>query len=310
MTDPHLSQDNRVGVVQMIAAMVLSGFIGVFVVESQQPAINVVLFRCVLGGLCLGIYGAVRGYFRREYFTWRRLALMVLGGAFLVTNWLLLFESYRLTSITVATIVYHTQPFFVLIIGSLIFREPLRLSSVGWSLLAFAGVVLICDLSAGTMSEGGGYLQGVLFALGAAFCYGMATLTVKRLKEVKPHVVAFVQVSLGALVMLPLADMGKVTAAPESLGWLVGMGVIFTFGLYILLYSAYGKLKVAQIAVLSFVYPAVALVVDYAVYDYEITATQWLGMAMIALASYRTNSRSAAPEPKRHAQRIGKPTKD
>lgn len=294
MSNPHPSTENRIGIGQMVAAMVLSGFIGVFVIESQQPAINVVLFRCVLGGVCLGIYCAAMGYFRREYFTAGRIALMVLGGAFLVTNWLLLFESYRLTSITVATIVYHTQPFFVLILGSLLFRERLSLSSVLWSVFAFAGVVLICDLSTASVAKSGSYLEGVLYAFGAAFCYGIATLTVKRLKEVKPHVVAFVQVCLGAAVMLPLADLAQISGAPESLGWLLGMGVIFTFGLYILLYSAYGKLRVAQIAVLSFIYPAVALVVDFFVYDYKITALQGGGMAMIALASYSLNKSQAA----------------
>lgn len=293
MSDVSKPSANRIGISQMIAAMVLSGFIGVFVVESGQPAINVVLFRCVVGGLCLGLYCALRGYFRPEYFRWRRLGLIVLGGAFLVTNWLLLFASYKMTSITVATIVYHTQPFFVLVLGSMVFKEPLSLASLLWTALAFAGVVLICDLSADSFTGGNHYLTGVLYALAAALCYGIATLIVKRLRDVKPHIIAFVQVCLGALVVLPLADYGALAADNAGLGWLVAMGVIFTFGLYVLLYSAYAKLRVAQIAVLSFVYPAVALIVDYFVYDYRITFMQCAGMAMIALASYSLNRRPA-----------------
>lgn len=284
---------NRVGIAQMIGAMVLSGIIGVFVVESQQPVINVVFFRCLIGGFCLGLFCWAKGYFRREYFTRRHTILMVLGAAFLVANWLMLFESFALTSITVATIVYHTQPFFILILGSLIFRERLGLASIGWTILAFIGVVLIAGVDSAAFAQGDGYLLGVFYALGAAFCYGVATLIVKELKGVKPHIVAFVQVALGAVAIFPLARFDAVVWEFSSFGWLIGMGVIFTCILYILLYSAYGKLKVAQIAVLSFIYPAVAVIVDYLVYHYTISPMQFAGMALVGISSYCLNRNKA-----------------
>ena len=46
-------QDLRSGVLQMLAAMALSGTIGWFVLQSGQPVWNVVFVRCVLGALGL-----------------------------------------------------------------------------------------------------------------------------------------------------------------------------------------------------------------------------------------------------------------
>ncbi|MGW2939234.1 EamA family transporter, partial [Streptomyces sp. NPDC001156] len=53
------------------------------------------------------------------------LGLAVLGGVFIVFNWVLLFQAYENTSISVATVVYHTQPFYVVLLGALLFRERL-----------------------------------------------------------------------------------------------------------------------------------------------------------------------------------------
>lgn len=280
------SKSNSAGLWQMIAAMVLSGLIGVFVVEAKQPAINVVYFRCAIGALALGCYCWAKGYFKREYFSLPRLALMLAGGAFLLTNWLLLFESYTLTSITVATIVYHTQPFFVLIIGSVLFRERLGIASILWTLLAFVGVVFISDINPMALDKGESYITGVLFALGAAFCYGIATLIVKRLKGVKPHIIAFVQVALGAVTLWPLVRFNEFVWEVGALSWLVALGVVFTGFMYILLYGAFAQLRVAQIAVLSFIYPAVAVIVDYFVYNYQISLGQFFGMALVGVSSY------------------------
>nr|WP_284117583.1 hypothetical protein [Streptomyces fragilis] len=42
------------GIAQLTTAMVLSGTIGVFVVESGASSLNVVFFRVVFGALALG----------------------------------------------------------------------------------------------------------------------------------------------------------------------------------------------------------------------------------------------------------------
>ncbi|MDP1080565.1 EamA family transporter, partial [Klebsiella pneumoniae] len=70
------------------------------------------------------------------------LALAVLGGIALVINWLLLFAAYSRISIGMATVVYNTQPFMLVLMG-MVLGERVSAVKWGWLLLAFGGVVIL-----------------------------------------------------------------------------------------------------------------------------------------------------------------------
>jgi drug/metabolite transporter (DMT)-like permease len=289
------------GTAQLTAAMVLSGTLGVFVVESGASPFNVVFFRVLFGALALGAYVTARGWLRDHGFTPRSLGLTVLGGVFIVFNWVFLFEAYENTSISVATVVYHTQPFYVVLLGALLFRERLTAARVGWIALAFAGLILVSGVTAGDFTSGGGYVLGVGQALLAALLYGLSTLVTKRVTGVRPHLIALVQVLVGIPLLLPFADFGAMRGTGADWGWLVGLGVIHTGLMYVLMYAAYAKLPTSKIAVLAFVYPAVAMVMDWAVYGHHISVVQALGVPLIVLASLKvtlTRPRASAPAPR------------
>jgi drug/metabolite transporter (DMT)-like permease len=58
--------------------------------------------------------------------------------------------------------------------------------------------------------------------------------------------------------------------------------------MYILIYSSFQKLSTGKIAVLSFVYPAVAVVADYVVYGHHVSPLQALGIPLIVAAGLGT----------------------
>jgi drug/metabolite transporter (DMT)-like permease len=282
------SSPEHKGTVQLTAAMVLSGTLGIFVVESGASPFNVVFFRVLFGALALGGYALARGYFRDHGLTPRKLGLAALGGVFIVFNWVLLFQSYENTSISVATVVYHTQPFYVVLLGALLFRERLTAAKVGWVGVAFVGLILVSGIRpADFTGSDTTYLLGIGQALLAAVLYGLSTLVTKRITGVRPHLIALVQVLIGIPLLLPFADFGAMRGTGADWGWLVGLGLIHTGLMYVLLYSAYAKLPTAKIAVLAFTYPAVAMVADWAVYGHHIGLVQALGVPLIVLASLR-----------------------
>ncbi|WP_405931360.1 DMT family transporter [Streptomyces sp. NBC_00827] len=276
------------GTAQLTAAMVLSGTLGIFVVESGASPFNVVFFRVLFGALALGAYVVARGWFRGHGFTPRKLGLAVLGGVFIVFNWVLLFQSYENTSISVATVVYHTQPFYVVLLGALLFRERLTAAKAGWIVVAFAGLMLVSGIRPADFTGGDTtYLLGIGQALLAALLYGLSTLVTKRITGVRPHLIALVQVLVGIPLLLPFADLGAMRGTGSGWGWLVGLGLIHTGLMYVLMYSAYAKLPTAKIAVLAFTYPAVAMVADWAVYGHHIGLVQALGVPLIVAASLK-----------------------
>ncbi|MFE9256107.1 DMT family transporter [Streptomyces sp. NPDC006879] len=287
---PAASTELR-GSIELTLAMVLSGTLGVFVVESGASPFNVVFFRCLFGALALGLYCAVRGFFKDHGFTPKKVGLAALGGVFIVFNWAFLFESYEATSISVATVVYHTQPFYVVLLGAVLFRDKLTATKFGWLGIAFVGLVLVAGITVADFRDGGNstYLIGLGQALLAAVFYAFATVITKRVTGVKPHLVALIQVTLGIPLLLPFASFGDMQGLGADWGWLVGLGLIHTCLMYVLMYSSYQKLPTPKIAVLAFVYPAVAMLADWAVYGHRISWLQALGIPLIVGASLGVN---------------------
>ncbi|MFI7408758.1 DMT family transporter [Streptomyces sp. NPDC049627] len=290
-TDTRSTGTELKGTVELTIAMVLSGTLGIFVIESGASPFNVVFFRCVFGAVALGLYCAVRGFFKNHGFTAKKLGLAALGGVFIVFNWAFLFEAYESTSISVATVVYHTQPFYVVLLGTLLFRDKLTGTKFGWLGIAFIGLILVAGVSVSDFQDSGqsAYLIGLGQALLAALFYAFATVITKRVTGVKPHLVALIQVTLGIPLLLPFASFADMKGLGADWGWLVGLGLIHTCLMYILMYSSYQKLPTPKIAVLAFIYPAVAMLCDWAVYGHSISLLQALGIPLIVAASLGVN---------------------
>lgn len=268
------------GSLEMATAMVISGTIGWVVVSSGQPVADLLFWRCVFGAATLLAFCAALGLLRG--LTWRRAAWCAAGGVAIVLNWVLLFGSYAHAPISLVTAVYNTQPLMLVALGVVFLRERLRRAHLGWLALAFAGVLLVAQgKPVGASAGGGHYLTGVAMALGAAFCYAIAALVAKRLDGTPPHLVALVQVCVGALMLAPWAMQGGLPAQPQAWAAFLVLGVVYTGLVYILLYGALQKLPTALAGGLSFLYPVVAVLVDYLVFGQRLDLAQALGAAAV-----------------------------
>jgi drug/metabolite transporter (DMT)-like permease len=288
-TSGSTSGDIRRGAAEMSMAMLMSGTIGWLVVSSQQSPFNVVFFRCIFGGATLALVCAVLGLFRRELFSWKMLGLALLGGAAIVVNWVLLFAAYSRASISMATAVYNTQPFMLVALGALVFRERISASTIAWLAVAFVGLVFVVKVEPAVLALPGQYLVGVAYAVGAAAMYAVSSIITKRLKGTPPHLLALIQVSLGVLLLAPFVRFDALPA--NGAQWLdvVVLGVVHTGLMYVLLYGAIQKLPTSLTGALSFIYPVVAIIVDRVAFGQTLAWTQVLGAALILLAAAGVN---------------------
>ncbi|HDU3860586.1 TPA: DMT family transporter [Klebsiella quasipneumoniae subsp. quasipneumoniae] len=273
------------GVWQMSLAMIISGSIGAFVLLSGLPVIDVVFWRCLIGALTLLLFIVLsrQPFSRLTRFT---LALAVLGGIALVINWLLLFAAYSRISIGMATVVYNTQPFMLVLMG-MVLGERVSAVKWGWLLLAFGGVVILLS-SELAPAHGDSLATGVLLALGAAFFYALTAIIARKLHPLPAQHIAFIQVLVGVVMLLPLVQMPAFSA---SFPWryLLILGVVHTGIMYQLLYSAIQKLPTPITGSLSFIYPLVAMGVDYLVFHHALTPVQWCGGMLILFAAAGNN---------------------
>ncbi|WP_076998174.1 DMT family transporter [Variovorax sp. KK3] len=292
-----------IGTLQMIAAMLISGTIGWFVVYSGQPITELLFWRCVFGAAALLIVCWLTGSLKGGALTWSQLGWAVLGGTAIVLNWLLIFESFSRASISVAIAVYNTQPFILVALGAIFFSERITATMVGWLGIAFAGVLLIvyarpsAAAYAGPSSE---YVAGVLMALGAAFLYAIAAIVTKKLGDKPPHLIALIHVCVGTVMIAPFANLTHLPT--ETRAWVdfVVMGAVYTGLVFALLYGAIQKLPTHSIGALSFLYPIFAMVVDFVAFDHRLKPLQLVGSAAILIAAAGMNlgwrlTRSSAP---------------
>jgi len=268
----------------MVAAMLISGTIGWFVLVSGVSVIEVVFWRCVIGGLTLLVVCALLGYLRLDLLSWTRLGLAMLSGVAIVGNWLLLFESYSRASIAISTAVYNVQPFMLVMLAAVFLGEKITVQKLAWLSVAFLGMLAIVTAH-GDQPTGDDYLTGIALALGAALLYAIAALIIKRLKAVPPHLMALIQVTTGALLLAPLVPWNSLPATTSAWGALVTLGVVHTGVMYVLLYGAIQKLPTALTGALSFIYPIAAIFVDWFAFGHRLGWLQWFGVAAILLAA-------------------------
>ena len=277
------------GTLEMISAMVISGTVGWFVIMSGQSPEAVVFWRCLFGAMAMLVTCLVLGVLRRSLITARQFILVCLGGVALILNWVLLFSAYKHSSIAIATVVYHVQPFMLVGLGVLFFAERLSAAKVGWLLLAFAGLMLIVSAKGSGRATGADYLLGVCLALASAFFYAVAAAITKHLKDLPAHLIVLIQMVVGVLVLAPFVDFSRVDTVEGAWTYLIIIGVVHTGLMSTLLYSAIQKIPTALVGALSFIYPIVAILVDRVAFAHPLSALQVLGASAILLAAAGMN---------------------
>ena len=266
----------------MALSMAVFGTLPVFVKNIPLSSAEIALYRAVLAAVLTGIYIAAakkNAEFKRIR---RELPLILVSGAAMGINWILLFEAYRYTSVSVATLSYYFAPVIVTIACPFLFRERLTVKQVFCFVMATAGVVLITGVGGlGSGSE----IKGIALGLSAAVFYASVILLNKRIRTVDGINRTFIQFITAAAVLLPY------TAAAEgfhlmSLDFagtlnLLAVGFIHTGVTYCLYFSSVTGLTGHQAAVLSYIDPLVAVVMSVTVLWESITPLQAAGGLMI-----------------------------
>ncbi|WP_408951059.1 DMT family transporter [Lysobacter sp. Hz 25] len=281
--------ESRSALIQLLIAELLIGSVGVFVNESGQDAITAVLFRCVFGSAFLIAWGGARGLFRGLLGERALIRSAIFSGVLLVLNWVALFAGMARSSIGVATMVYHFFPFVVMGMAAMFYGERTRSADLGWTAIAFVGVLCSADPFKLWNSAGSGYLIGVGLTFVAAILCGASLLLSRRISRERPFAVVLIQCLVGIVMLAPFADYSAVWVPGDHWFWLAGLGLIHSGVCYVLFYTSYPRLPVATIAVLAFIYPVIALLLDYLVYGHSLVPVQSLGVVLIVIGTLGVN---------------------
>lgn len=273
---------------QLGLALAVSGTVGVFVVEAGADPMTTVFWRCAFGALFLGVWSLGFGYLRFTGLTRRNLAYSAIAGAFLALCWACLFAGFRFTSIATATIVFQSYPFMLVLAGIIVLRDKATLDQFVWLLIAFIGVPLASGALNLHLFDGANWGLGVALTLAAAAAYVVTTMTVRAIRDQRPEITMLCQAVVGAFLLSFAADFEQ-TISLSSWGWLAGMGIIHSGLVMVAMYATFQHLPTAVIAIMNFIYPAVAILLDWLVYHHPLTLVQALGLVLIVIATLGVN---------------------
>lgn len=280
---------NKAAFIKLSIAMSIFGSIGFFSRLTGLPSMELVFVRCICATMFLSLYWLISGQYRHEIWALKEMGVVIVGGIFLVLNWIFFFAAFEKTAITVAISIYNLAPIIVLIIGWFIFRDRIRLIGLGAVLLAFAGTVLISGISPADLKSGMS-VQGPLLALIAACLYALVIITGKYIHEASPYLVTIIQTLIGVVMLLPFVHYSlylHLTAA----NWFYSIftGIVHTGIVYLLFYSSLRALPTPVISALTYLDPLVAILLDVFITGFTPSWLQILGILMIFIAlSYTT----------------------
>lgn len=266
-----------------IGSMAIFGTLGLFVRNISVSSGELALYRAVMAAILIGLFLLIT----RQRIPFRAirksLPLLLLSGCAMGFNWILLFEAYRYTTVSVATLSYYFAPVLVTLACPILFREKMGLRQWMCFLMSTLGLILITGL--GDLSAGSNHLLGIGFGLGAACLYATVILLNKFIQDVEGLYRTFLQFLAAIAVLTPyvLLTSGITLNTLNSIGWvnLLAVGILHTGVAYCLYFSSLKELPGQKAAILSYVDPLVAVLLSVTVLGEPIAPLQVVGGALI-----------------------------
>ena len=248
-----------------MTAMVIFGTIGIFRKYIPLSSAMLALVRGAVGTLFLLALVRLKGQQPDKVAIRKNFPALCLSGAFIGFNWILLFESYRYTSVATATLCYYMAPILVILASPILFKERLTGKKLLCVAAAFAGMVLVSgvlEAGFGGLSE----LKGVALGLGAAVLYASVILMNKCIRDIGAYDKTILQLGSAAVVLLPYTllteDWSTLTFTPSVVLLLLVVGVVHTGLSYALYFGSMGSLRAQTVALFSYIDPIVAILLS------------------------------------------------
>ena len=264
-------------------SMMIFGTIGLFSRSIAVTSGELALYRAILAAILIGGYFLISGKKIDFKAIKKELILLLLSGMAMGINWILLFEAYKHTTISIATLSYYFAPVIVMVICSLLFREKITKKQLLCFVMSTLGLVLIIGFDGN--NGGNNHILGILLGLGAAVFYATVILFNKFIKKVEGIHRTFLQFLAAIVILIPyvLATGDLQIGKLDAKGWicLLTVGLLHTGITYCMYFSSLKELPGQKVAILSYIDPLVAVLVSVTILGEPMTLVQLVGGILI-----------------------------
>ena len=245
--------------VMYIVSLLIFGSNGVFASHIDMTSAEIVCMRTLIGSLAL-ILVLLISRTKLDWAVMKREAFkLIAAGICLGVNWALLFEAYKLMSVSIATLTYYLAPIIVLILSPLLLREKqIARAYIGMG-AAVVGLVLAVGLGDTSVTA-----TGLIVGLGSAVFYAGLIIFNKKIDGVTGLPLTTIEMVIAACVMLPyvLLTGGHVGFPPDMEGtlYLIFLCLVNTGLACWLYFSSMNRLPARAVALFGYVDPVSALI--------------------------------------------------
>ena len=195
---------------------------------------------------------------------------------------MLLFEAYKYTTISLATLSYYLAPVIVTALCPLLFHERMTRTQLLCFLMSTLGVALI--IGSGGVQGGGSDVRGIGFGVSAAVFYATVILLNKYITGVPALERTFVQFLAAILVLTPYVALtsGFHPGVMSAAGWvnLLIVGLVHTGLTYCMYFSAIRTLPGQESSLLSYIDPIVSVLVSVLLLGEPLAPVQIVGIVL------------------------------
>ena len=272
---------------KLIGSMLIFGTVGLLRVNVAMPSAFMAMVRGLLGAAFI-LLVVLLGKGRPDMKAIKNNALLlILSGACIGINWMLLFESYNYTTVAKATLCYYMAPVFVVLASPFVLKTKVSLLKWGCVLLALLGMVFVSE--PWSNGEGASDLYGIALALGAAVFYACVTLLNKKMKDISSYDTTVVQLLSASVVILPYvllvdditAEMFDLT----SVILLLVLGIVHTGFAYTLFFGSIKGLPADTVALFGYIDPIVAVLLSALILSEPMTLFGVIGAVLIVAST-------------------------
>jgi len=263
-------------------SMVIFGTLGIFTRNIAVSSGELALYRAVLAAMLIAVYLVGTKQKINFHAIKKELFLLLFSGIAMGINWILLFEAYKYTTISLATLSYYFAPVIVTAVCPILFHEKLTGKQIVCFIMSTLGLVMITGI--GDIGGRSDYI-GILFGLGAAVFYATVILLNKFIKNVEGIHRTFLQFLSAIVILIPYVIMtsGVTLSNLDGIGWinLLIVGLVHTGITYCMYFSSLKELPGQKAAILSYIDPLVAVLISVIILGETMTMWQVIGGILI-----------------------------
>lgn len=267
----------------LILSMTVFGTIGLFVRNINVSSGELALYRAILAIIFIGFFLLITKNKIPFGKISKKFPLLIISGIAMAFNWILLFEAYNYTTVSVATLSYYFAPVIVTVVCPILFKEKMTAKQWICFIMSTVGIVLITGI--GELDTGSNHFIGILYGLGAAVLYATVILINKIIKDVDGIHRTFIQFIAAAAVLSPYVfltggiSLGELDV--KGIILLLTVGLVHTGITYCMYFSSLKELTGQKAAILSYIDPLVAVLCSVLVLKESMTLSQVAGGILI-----------------------------